>query len=166
VSSIIRNCPFFDRTTTVTVNGDQITILPYQIILWVAVRSGGVTSRTFPAIVDTGNSFSFSIREEQLESWAGIHADSLPRAGTIEINNRKQIVRVADLALLRNIPNQRDMFRGFFELALPRGIAVYARNEPTAPRLPLLGLRALVHNRLAVKIDGRRMRVKISRPWF
>jgi hypothetical protein len=130
----------------------------------IAVRWSNVEA--FPAILDTGNSFSFSIREEQLEAWAGVQAGSLPRAGTIEINRRKQVVRVADLALWRNSTRQRDVLRGPFNLELPRGIAVYTRNEPMAPRLPLLGMRTFVHNRLAVKIDGRRLTVTINRPLF
>ena len=35
-----------------------------------------------------------------------------------------------------------------------------------ALRLPLLGMRTFVHNRLAVKIDGRRLTVTINRPLF
>src|SRR6266566_7253680 len=103
------------------------------------------------------------MRDEHLEAWAGVRADSLPRAGTIELNKRKHVVRVADLVLFRNARGERNVLHSAFDLELPRGLAVYARNDASAPRLPLLGLRTLVHNRLTATIDGQRMRLSIYR---
>ena len=106
------------------------------------------------------------MKQEHLESWAGVRADSLRRTGTIEINKRRQVVRVAELAIFRNAPGERDVLRLPFVLKLPRGLAVYAKNDATAPRLPLLGLRTLVHNRLTATIDASRMRLSIHSRWF
>src|SRR5437868_6619093 len=103
------------------------------------------------------------MREEHLEAWAGVRAESLPRDGTIELNKRKHVVRVANLVLFSNVRGMRDVLRSPFELKLPRGVAIYARNDASAPRLPLLGLRTLVHNRLITTIDGQRMRLSIYR---
>jgi len=166
VSSIVRDCPFFDRPTYVEVAGEHIDILPFQIVVWVSLQVGDKMTPRFPAILDTGNSFSFSVREEQLNRWAQIDVNSLPRAGTIEINKRKHAVLEAGLALYRNKRGQRDEVSGTTLLDLPRGFAVYAVGDALAPRLPLLGLRTLVHNRLTTKIDGRRLLISISSPLF
>ena len=49
---------------------------------------------------------------------------------------------------------QADLVLEGATLAIPDGIAVYPANVPFAPRLPTLGLRALVRNRIRVLIDG------------
>ena len=59
MTSIVSQCPFFDHLTRVEVRGEQVDELPYQIILWVALRTNGILSGSFPTILDTGNSFSF-----------------------------------------------------------------------------------------------------------
>lgn len=51
-------------------------------------------------------------------------------------------------------------------LELPRGIAVYP-TEGEFPRLPLLGLRALISNRLHLAVDGGRGEAWLrSRHWL
>lgn len=49
---------------------------------------------------------------------------------------------------------------------MPEGIALHVPGDPGAPRLPLLGLRALVDNRLRAIIDGSRRHVSIGRGWL
>lgn len=50
---------------------------------------------------------------------------------------------------------------------MTQGILVFEEGSPDAPRLPLLGLRAIVANRLRLVIDGRRGVVTLRPPgWF
>jgi hypothetical protein len=54
-----------------------------------------------------------------------------------------------------------------FPLQLPEGIAVYPSDESNYPRLPLLGLRAIIKNELKVVIDGKRQHVSLRSPrWW
>ena len=50
-----------------------------------------------------------------------------------------------------------------YELSLREGIIIYPRGNPLGPRLPLLGLRALVQNNLEMVIDGQRRELTIRR---
>jgi hypothetical protein len=99
----------------------------------------GILSREFFAILDTGLNHNFALRAEHLQQWAGVSAKQL---GMVSINGYPIPIAQADLVLEGST------------LALPDGIAVYPANVPFAPRLPTLGLRALVRNRIRVLIDG------------
>jgi hypothetical protein len=51
-----------------------------------------------------------------------------------------------------------------FLLALEEGIAIYPDDGSNYPRLPLLGLRAIIKNNLKLVIDGKRKQVTLSAP--
>jgi hypothetical protein len=74
----------------------------------------------------------------------------------------------AGLWLFRNEPGQLTASaRPPTRLALPEGIAVYPEDLPSPARLPILGLRALVTNKLKLIIDGKRRMVTLKTPgWF
>jgi hypothetical protein len=105
----------------------------------------------FPAVIDTGHSHNFSISEQQLRDWAQV---SHKTTRIIRVNGRPVPLARADLQL------------GGIHLSLPEGIAVFAKDHPSATRLPLIGLRALVRNRLKLKVNGRRLKASISRSWW
>lgn len=102
MTAVIRRCPFYDIATQVEVAGEKVDIRPYQIILWVSLRSGVSLSRRFPAILDTGHSLNFSITERQLRDWGGINPGSLKEIGRSTLNNRAVFLSRADLSLHRN----------------------------------------------------------------
>jgi hypothetical protein len=47
---------------------------------------------------------------------------------------------------------------------MDQGISVVPNDSPIAPRLPLLGLKAIVHNNLKLVIDGKRREVTLKTP--
>lgn len=105
----------------------------------VRLRAGNHISGTFPAVLDTGHSHNFSISESLLRAWTGL---SLPSARTTQVNGIPVPLALADI----EVEGHR--------LRLPDGIAVFPKGHPGITRLPLVGLRALVQNRLKVLIEG------------
>ena len=56
----------------------------------------------------------------------------------------------------QNRPGTKDLVEGrAIELQMPEGLIVYPENAPNPARLPILGLRALVRNRLTIVINGK-----------
>jgi hypothetical protein len=49
-------------------------------------------------------------------------------------------------------------------LTLEEGIAIYPSDGSKYPRLPLLGLRAIIKNKLKLVIDGKRQQVSLRSP--
>lgn len=99
----------------------------------------GIASVEFPAVVDTGLSHNMSMREEHLQQWVQLPAK---RIGVVSINGYPVPTVQADLVIEGRTLPLRD------------GIAVYPPGNPFAPRLPTLGLRALVRNKVRLLIDG------------
>jgi hypothetical protein len=48
---------------------------------------------------------------------------------------------------------------------MPQGISVFQEGSTAAPRLPLIGLRTLISNRLKLVIDGKRRPVTLGAGW-
>jgi len=64
VPTIIRDLPYFDKETSVTVRGREYPVFSYQIVLWVGVGPKGLdtldpNAPRFPAILDTGFTHNF-----------------------------------------------------------------------------------------------------------
>src|SRR5262245_23267545 len=108
--------------------------------------------------------------------WAGLRTQNLRALGQARvrgIGTGAQMVPLyaAALWIHRNRPGQRDQLtdESPHRLALDTGIALHPHQGADAPRLPLLGLRALVTNNLHLAIDGRRRYVTLRAPrrwWF
>jgi hypothetical protein len=163
MSRIVDRLPFHNHQTVVGVANQQAIIRPHQIIVWVSLRLRGTLSPPFPAVLDTGHSHFFSIGERQLEDWAGISMDQLRMIGRARVNDQPIELFAAGLVLHRNKPGSRDeLLPHPHALTLTEGIAV-TRVAP--PRLPLLGLRALVESGLRTTIDGEHRQVSINKPW-
>jgi hypothetical protein len=175
--TILRDLPFFpEKPKDVEFDGRYIPIKADQIMVWVGVTEGAQTEfdprrPVFPAILDTGLSHNFSIRSENLIRWAGLDPRWLERAGEARISEEKVPLYQADVWIHPNIRGKPDRAAGIepFRLALHQGIAVYPPTMSGAPRLPLLGLRALRLARLHLTIDCNRCLVTLRTPrrfWF
>lgn len=164
---ILRQFPFQDKPTTVKMNGETILIRPFQIILWVSLGLGKnlvQISRCFPAVLDTGHNHNFSIQERQLAGWTDLRPSNMPRLGLILVNRQEIPLISGELWLQRNRPGTNELLLKPFCLKIPQGIACYPEGTPNAPRLPLLGLRALVQNQLQLTIDGQGKTVTLRAP--
>lgn len=111
----------------------------FQLIVTVRLCVGTQSSSKFPAVLDTGHSHNFSISAALLRSWTGL---SLPTVRTTRVNGVPVPLAMADI----EVEGHR--------LILPDGIAVFPQGHPGITRLPLVGLRAIVRNRLKVSIEG------------
>jgi hypothetical protein len=165
---ILDRLPFFSDRTEVSVAGGKVKIRPYQIAFWVSLTRKGILALDagtprFPVILDTGNNHNFSIHEKHLEDWSGVERSTLSRHGWINIGGEKVPLLNADVWIYQNVAKTRDHLKGTdpFRLELPEGIAVYSIRSNLAPRLPTLGLRALVSNRLLFTLDGPKMQVSM-----
>jgi len=172
---IIRNLPFYDRPTTVDVRGRSVNVKRDQIIVWVSITEKGVSdlhpnTPRVPAILDTGCTHAFVIRERHLQEWAGIHPRYLRRLAATRVYRKTVPQLAANVWLHPNVSGDRDRIadRAPYRLEILPGIAVVPEPE-SDPRLPLVGLRAVRWNHLRVSVNGDRCRVAIrTRPrfWF
>lgn len=145
-----------------------------QILVWVSVHLKGIlqpetNTPRVPALLDTGNNFDFSSQHRHLREWAGLDPSALPYLGQVEINDRPVDRYGATVWLHPNVPGTRTvrLQERPHLLEMPRGIAVYARDaDPLGPRLPLLGLPALLHNDLDLFLDPELRQVTVqTRTW-
>lgn len=127
------------QNTTVSSPTGPVLVRAFQLVVSVRVCVGAKISRPFPAVLDTGHSHNFSISESLMSVWAGFR---LPPVRSIRVNGIPVPIALADI----EIEGQR--------LTLREGITVFPQGHPGITRLPLVGLRALVRNRMKVLIDG------------
>lgn len=168
MATLIRKLPFDEKRTIVRVAGQEVLILPRQIIVWVSIDSRdtasiGTDAPRFPAILDNGYNEEFLIRQEQLLRWTRLPLHRLRAIGLQEIHGQKVPVFPASLWLHRNQPGLRDEFsaRPPFRLPLDEGVAVCPAGMQNAPRLPLLGMRALRRSRLQLHVDYNACHISI-----
>jgi hypothetical protein len=162
---ILDRLPYGTAPTTVAVAGQELRVRAYQAIVWVSLSvrtmlEWDTLTPRFPAILDTGSNHNFSIGRSHLIQWAGILPEALLPLGTVRERGQRVPVHAAKLWLHPNLPGQNQVAeRKPFALDLKGGIALYP--DQTAPRLPILGLRALTDNNLYLSIDGQRRRLGI-----
>ena len=155
--------------------GDRyVTIHANQVLVWVSVGLSGVLTPEaniprFPALLDTGNNFGFSVQDRHLREWAGIDPALLEFLGDIEINEQVVTRRKATVWLYPNVPGGQDTVGGGspFRLELSKGLAICTPSAvPAGPRLPLLGLPAFLENDLDFWLDPERRHVTVQpRTW-
>jgi hypothetical protein len=170
MTSLLRHLPFGEAADEVSCGRERVPVKPYQIIVWVSITARTVlelppqTAR-LPAILDTGHSHHFSIDERHLADWAQVERNLLVQRRTIIVKGAPIPLHAAAVWLHPNQPGSRDGFanRLPYRLELREGIAVYPR-EHHFPRLPLLGLRALVHNKLHFTLDPERHVINLRTP--
>jgi hypothetical protein len=155
--------------------GDRfVTVHSNQILVWVSIHLASVSEPEaniprLPALLDTGNNIGFSMQDRHLREWAGVDPGLLVAAGKTQINGQDVTLREATVWLYSNIPGRQDAAAGRppFRLDMGDGIAVYAPDaDPPGPRLPLLGLPALLDNDLDCWLDPDRRQITVqSRAW-
>lgn len=152
---ILRHLPFSDGPSTLEIAGETIPIRARQIIVWVSLSIEEVLAKDaprFPAVLDTGHNHNFSIRERQLTEWAGIQPHQMKQLGRILVNRREVRLYQANLWIYRNRPGTAELVPGPCVLSQVDGIAVHTEQDP---RLPLIGTRTLVTNRLRLTVFGK-----------
>jgi len=171
---ILDRLPILDRRTSEKFDGKYVTIFHDQIPVWVSIHLAGESQPEaniprIPALVDTGNNFDFSIQHRHLRDWAGIDPALLPLLGDIAINERIVHCHQASVWLYPNVPGKREIAHDKLPLRLrmKKGIAVYPRDAvPPGPRIPLLGVAALLNNDLDFWLDPELRHVSVeTRTW-
>ncbi|MBW3541613.1 MAG: hypothetical protein KY476_15195 [Planctomycetes bacterium] len=98
MAAIIRQLPWFDHATSVSVRGEPVAIKPEQIVLWISVGAWGRTepngSASFPAILDTGCNHNLLMQERHLVEWAGLPISTLHALGPVRVSGRRAILLV------------------------------------------------------------------------
>jgi hypothetical protein len=157
---ILDRLPIGDEPATITIGSEAVTIKRFQIFVWVSIQG----SSPFPAILDTGHSHNFSITESQLAHWAGLRSRQFKLIGTTRLKGEKLSQLQGDLRLHRNRQGTRELAEGSLPLILTEGFTLAPEGSS---RLPLMGLRAIVSNRLILRIDGKRRQVTLrSQGWL
>lgn len=173
--TLLRRLPIPTAATHWVVRGEAVRIKPYQVPVWVSLTRREFPEWDpriwrFPALIDTAHNHNFSIQQRHLVRWAGVSPQSLRRLGYITVGQRRIPLLEADTWLHRNVPGQLAPAEGLpFALFLKEGIAVYPDDSAHFPRLPLLGLRAIIDNRLHLAVSGWRRSVTLRtrrRWWF
>jgi hypothetical protein len=146
----------------VVVRGERVRLRANQLIAWASVTPLHVqelspAAAVFPVIVDTGHTHSFSIQQRHLVDWAGLRPDAMAVTGAAREQGRRLILRAARVWVRPNTPGTRDRLADSppVLLAPSSGVAVYPEGV-AFPRLPILGLRALVENNLVLVVNGHR----------
>jgi hypothetical protein len=157
---VLDRLPIEDEPEAITVGAEAVTIKWFQVFAGVSIE----TSPPFPAVLDTGHSHNVSITGSQLANWAGLRPRQLRRIGTTRLKGETLWQLQGELRLHRNVPGTRELGEGSLPLVLDEGFTLAPEGSS---RLPLIGLRAIVGNRLTLRIDGRRRRVTLStRGWL
>ena len=167
---ILDRLPIPEDRTSLRFGDRYVTIHANQILVWVSVHLSGVlvpeeNIPRFPALLDTGNNFGFSVQDRHLREWAGIDPGLLELLGDITIEGKVVTRREATVWLHPNVPGRQDAASGRppFRLKMRKGIAVYIADAvPPGPRLPLLGLPALLENDLDFWLDPERRHVTVQ----
>jgi len=173
--------PFSDRKRTESILGVSVDIFAYEPVVWVSVTRPEVDAlppdaTKFLALVDTGNTLAFNIREDQLEAWTALKAVDLPLHGgrtghiTDASGTTVRLPRRQGKVWLHPYPEGLGLSPR--DLQIAGGIVVYesprAGSPPSAapsllgPHLPLLGARAFFPRKLAVFVDYKRLRITIG----
>jgi len=165
---ILDRLPIAEDHFLLDVHGEHLRLRPFQIVIQVSVstfRDWDLRTPIFPALIDTGNNHNFSIQEHHLRRWAGIHPGGLFSLGSMREGARSASRYHAHLRIHRNHAGRRDLKDVEpFLLRLEEGIAVYPSDGSNYPRLPLLGLRAILKNSLKLVVDGKREHASLRSP--
>ena len=156
----------------IEVPSGRLDLRPPKLIVGVSLtlvdegKSVSQRAITMPAILDIGFNRTLEIDEWHLVRWAGLHKENLE---SIE-KNKSHEGRKYDLCRA-NIWLQRTPYAGPraprdqppLLLKNSRQVRVMAPIGKPNPRLPLLGLTALIQSHLHVAIDGENARFRIYR---
>ncbi len=159
---ILRALSFQESASTCIVGGETVAIRAYQIIVWISLcprEALAADAPRFPAVLDCAHNHNFSIREEQL-AWSGSRLDDFSRIGNILVNREEVPLHQGHIWIHRNQPATTKLLPRPYYLAIPEGFAIHPAGT-IGPRLPILGLRGIVKNRLKLNIDGQKLAVSL-----
>lgn len=171
---LLDRTPIPESSSETVVRGERVRLRANQIILWLTItprldRPPNPAAVRFPAILDTGHTHTLALQERHLVNWAGLWPDALPVSGAVRDRGRRVILRAATIWIYANQPESRDRLadRPPFRLRVSEGVAVYPSGVEF-PRLPVLGLRAIVENALILKVVGlrREATLRTARRWW
>lgn len=163
--NILRSLPFFTVETHIASPAGMVKLLPYQIAVTVSLVVKGNATRPFPAVLDTGLNQSFALTESHLEQWLGFKAAQLRVWGSTVVMGQSVLLREAKVGIHPNVPGQAAIAaKEPFALSTREAILVFPAGP--YPRLPLLGLRALVDSNLRLSVDGSRKLVQLRTAGF
>jgi hypothetical protein len=159
--------PFPAQSGEVAVRGERVRVRADQILVWVSLSVRNVIGPAavpFPAVLDTGQNYSFSIQERHLVEWAGLRPEAMDIRGHVRDRARRLALRPANIWAHPNEAGSRDRLidRTPIRLTASTGIAVYPSGD--FPRLPILGLRVIGENGLILKVDGVRREGTLRTP--
>jgi hypothetical protein len=165
---ILDRLPIPNSDALAFVRNESVRIKKSEIIVWVGLTSIETPRRNppatrFPAILDTGHTHNLAIQTSHLKRWAGIDPNTLRQIGNIRHGDVRLPLHVANVWLHRNESGKSTVLEEPHCLTLSRGIAVYP-DSANYPRLPLLGLRALLSNELHLIVDGQHASVTLRTP--
>jgi hypothetical protein len=170
MARILSRVPIPTRDDLTFMGQEQVRVRAYEILVWVSLQPKQVlewqpTLRPFPAILDTAHTHNFSIQQDHLVRWAGLRPENLHALGNLRHTGRPIPLYAVNVWLHGNVPGQRDQLldQPPHRLELRRGIAIHPPGSEF-PRLPLLGLRALLTNRLHLSIAGDHSEVTLRSP--
>jgi hypothetical protein len=119
---------------------------------------------TLPAILDTGFNRSLEIDEVHLVNWAGIRKEYLAPIAKDRLHDGRKYDRCRASLWLHRTPYEHPRTPRASSpvlLANSTQVRVMASVGKPNPRLPLLGLMALIENNLQVRVDGENTRFRI-----
>jgi hypothetical protein len=157
------------KDTLAFVGAESVRLKKDEILVWVSVTNENVVELTqatprFPAILDTGHTHNFAIQNQHLIRWAGIDAKTLRPLGHIRHTGTRMPLFSLRLWLHPNQPGKMAVSEDdALFLNLPDGLVVYP-DGANYPRLPLLGMRAILSNNLHVAVDGEHASVTVRTP--
>jgi hypothetical protein len=173
MARILYKLPVPSEDAVMFVRQEMARVRAFEAVAWVSLAPRNVFEPAglprFPVVLDTGHTHNFSIQEEQLVRWAGLRTDDLSLGrGDVRHRGRRLTLRAATLWIH---PNERGSWERVtgrlpYRLDFAEGILVYPLGEDF-PRLPLLGLRAIIRNRLRLTVEGDKGLVSLrSGPWW
>ena len=151
---ILDALPIYRDDSIIIVQGEAIQVWKNQIIVWLSFHD---TDRPFPAILDTGHSHNLSVAKRHWDRWSPV---AMKQIGVVKVGRYTAPQSEVTVFIHRNL-RRANMIRGAFQLNLEKGVTVIPDDSPAAPRLPLLGLKAMLDNNLRLMIDGRRKEVTL-----
>jgi hypothetical protein len=160
------------RGRFLAVPSGQIDLRPPKIIVGVSLTLLGERGSlppgvvTLPAILDTGFNRTFEIDEGHLVRWAGIHKEHLETIARDKVHDDRKYDLCKATLWLHRVPFEGPLApRAIPPMLLARStqIRVMATTGKPNPRLPLLGLNALIENKLQARIDGENTWFRIDR---
>lgn len=143
---------------------DRLDVRPPKVILAMSItmpkeREFSAGLEAIPVILDTGFNRTLQISERHLDDWTSIAKHKLKVLDTTTIDGRAAKIYSANLWLHRTpykSPSPWDYSNPLLLTAISRIYVVSASGADCWPRIPVLGLEAILKNNLHLSLDARK----------